>query len=178
MLTAGKILGLVPAGELEEEHTTAVVRGPRMRSLGKQDKNNHRNAQHQPLCAAFSPAGGFGGGWEGAWVGDGRLGWDFAFCHEDTLPLTLSFPPVLFSSPQQTVCGGGRGGGRRDHHVPAHGRKWVLPAVSSPPQPITIRSPPPDRQTRHPPLSVSWLPTSTVPSALTLSPEQDNSDTA
>lgn len=28
VLTAGKILGLVPAGELEEEHTTAVVRGP------------------------------------------------------------------------------------------------------------------------------------------------------
>lgn len=28
VLTAGKILGLIPAGELGEEHTTAVVRGP------------------------------------------------------------------------------------------------------------------------------------------------------
>ena len=28
VLTAGKILGLIPAGELGEEHITAVVRGP------------------------------------------------------------------------------------------------------------------------------------------------------
>lgn len=58
--------------------------------------------------------------------------------------------------------------------------EWALPAASSPPQPITIRSPPPspDRQTWHPPLGVSWLAPSTVPPASSPSPEQDNSDTA
>ena len=142
MLTAGKILGLVPAGELEEEHTTAVVRGPRMRSLGKQDKNNHCNAQHHPLRAALSSAG--------------------ALLSATWKPLTLTTSFLPSPSSHRTTSWG----------------EWALPAVSSPPQPITIRSPPPDRQTRHPPLSVSWLPTSTVPSALTLSPEQDNSDTA
>ena len=142
VLTAGKILGLVPAGELEEEHTTAVVRGPRMRSLGKQDKNNHCNAQHHPLRAALSSAG--------------------ALLSATWKPLTLTTSFLPSPSSHRTTSWG----------------EWALPAVSSPPQPITIRSPPPDRQTRHPPLSVSWLPTSTVPSALTLSPEQDNSDTA
>lgn len=108
------------------------------------------------------------------------MGWDFASCHVDTLTLTLSFLPLLFSSPQQTLCGGGRGGGRRTTTFQPMGDSgWVLPALSQPSD-NTIRSPPPrpDRQTRHPPLRVSWPPPSTVPPALTLSPEQDDSDTA
>ena len=115
-----------------------------MRSLGKQDKNNHCNAQHHPLRAASSSAG--------------------ALLSATWKPLTLTTSFLPSPSSHRTTSWG----------------EWALPAVSSPPQPIMIRSPPPspDRQTRHPPLSVSWLPTSTVPPAFTLSPEQDNSDTA
>ena len=115
-----------------------------MRSLGKQDENNHCNAQHHPLRAAFSSAG--------------------ALLSAMWKPLTLTTSFLPSPSSHRTTSWG----------------EWALPAVSSPPQPITIRSPPPspDRQTWHPPLGVSWLPPSTVPPALTLSPEQDNSDTA
>ena len=109
--------------------------GARMRSLGKQDKNNHCNAQHHPLRAASSSAG--------------------ALLSATWKPLTLTTSFLPSPSSHRTTSWG----------------EWALPAVSSPPQPITIRSPPPrpDRQTWHLPLCVSWLPTSTVPSPSPLS---------
>ena len=114
-----------------------------MRSLGKQDENNHCNAQHHPLRAAFSSAG--------AWL---SATWK---------PLTLSTSFLPSISSHRTT--GGESG----------------PCQLSPPHLSPSRSDPlllglTGKPGTH--LSVSWLPPSTVPPALTLSPEQDDSDTA
>lgn len=113
-----------------------------MRSLGKQDKNNHSRAQHHACSGAFFSACG-----------------GFAFCHVDTPRSTthsfLRFPTFC----PRRLWGGGA-------PPPSVWGEWALPAVSSPRQPVA-----PSLlgwQTRHPSRSPAPPP---ISPAHTLSPE-------